>query len=894
MEQGDKPSVSGKQAVQETQSPADTGPGEASSQYTHTGLITVTPPNETAMEQGDEPSVSGQQAAQETQSPADTGPGEASSQYTHTGLITVTLPNVTAMEQGDKPSVSGKQAAQETQSPADTSPGQMPFDVTAMEQGEEPNVSGQQAAQEAQSPANASPDVSAMEQGEESSESGQQPAQETQRPGKTRTTLLLNSVDELHKTPFKSLTFKQRLEVKRLGPHQPNIAIKQSSNDRGKQFNRHFNPQWFSKKKWLCASVSKEALFCFPCLLYGGDRPWTKFGVTDMKHLPEKIKKHEASTSHIENCLKLAVFGTVGIEPQLRRTFCISIRKHNEEVDKHRHILSKFIDCTQFCAAFELPLCVQESSASSTDRGVYPELVDFAARIDSAMEEHLKTATVFKGSSHRILMELLDCMYDVIRQVIIQQLKETDFVAVQVDEMTDVLIKTQSSLLFRYIHKNTVVERFFAFAALEGSGAETLAANVLENLNLVFPDPDDKKRLISQSYDGASVMRGESEGLQKKVKDLYPNAYPVHCYAHQLGLVMEQVASKIPAVRVFFCSLSSVAKYFAQSLKRTTVLSEVAGRGLARCSPTHWKVHARILKFIFENRLVLLECFIKITCAPGRFDTVTVSKAATYAELLKEVDFLYFVHLFHEIMPHVDKLSTELQRKDIQSPFIRIAMEDFTGCIQRISESVEGIEGKLAKLPALYSHNETDMATLNQTAKQVCDIVMAEAKERFEFSKHLLSATLFASELLPQYRRSFPLDALNETASAYPVLDKERLRTELEVLYRDKEFHFCSGSVDLFSFLVRNNLSEAFKETVTLLKILLTTPMMTSESERCFSTLKKIDLFLKSTKSEDRLNVLAMLSIENQLIGDIPDFNTQVIERFSAQKHRRAHFMYKS
>ena len=69
--------------------------------------------------------------------------------------------------------------------------------------------------------------------------------------------------------------------------------------------------------------------------------------------------------------------------------------------------------------------------------------------------------------------------------------------------------------------------------------------------------------------------------------------------------------------------------------------------------------------------------------------------------------------------------------------------------------------------------------------------------------------------------------------------------------------------------------------------------MTTAESERCFSTLKRIKTFLRNTMAQDRLNALAMLSMEKNLIQNIPDFNTKVIEKFATQKDRRAKFMYK-
>ena len=175
----------------------------------------------------------------------------------------------------------------------------------------------------------------------------------------------------------------------------------------------------------------------------------------------------------------------------------------------------------------------------------------------------------------------------------------------------------------------------------------------------------------------------------------------------------------------------------------------------------------------------------------------------------------------------------------------------------------------------------------------MCDTILSHAKERYSFTKHLISATLLQGDLFPQHSVKFPDSVLETTVEAYPTLDKAKLKTELSLVYENEEFKACSGALALFQVFMENNLQDTFSETVSLLKILITTPMTTAESERCFSTLKRIKTFLRNTMAQDRLNALAMLSMEKNLIQNIPDFNTKVIEKFATQKDRRAKFMYK-
>ena len=99
--------------------------------------------------------------------------------------------------------------------------------------------------------------------------------------------------------------------------------------------------------------------------------------------------------------------------------------------------------------------------------------------------------------------------------------------------------------------------------------------------------------------------------------------------------------------------------------------------------------------------------------------------------------------------------------------------------------------------------------------------------------------------------------------------------------------------ITLLEKLLDNNLQSSFPNTVNLLKILITTPMTSAEAERCFSALKRIKTFLRATMLNDRLTALAMISIENELLSNMEDFNEKVIQYFASSKNRRMDFIFK-
>lgn len=171
--------------------------------------------------------------------------------------------------------------------------------------------------------------------------------------------------------------------------------------------------------------------------------------------------------------------------------------------------------------------------------------------------------------------------------------------------------------------------------------------------------------------------------------------------------------------------------------------------------------------------------------------------------------------------------------------------------------------------------------------------MIAQSKARFEKAHHLVSFELIDPELFPVFKTSFPEKQLDIAFQHFPMICKEKLKGELMVMYSSAEFEGLKSALSLMRMLIENNLQNTFSETLKLMEIAITTPMTSAESERCFSTLKRIKSFLRSTMGQDRLNALAMLSIERELIHNYPDFNEMVINLFASQKARRCELLYR-
>jgi len=78
-------------------------------------------------------------------------------------------------------------------------------------------------------------------------------------------------------------------------------------------------------------------------------------------------------------------------------------------------------------------------------------------------------------------------------------------------------------------------EMFLGFYAITEHGAVDLVNQMItlfSHINL------DLKKCGGQGYDGANVMSGRYNSVQKHMKDIQPNAEYVHCASHIFNLVI--------------------------------------------------------------------------------------------------------------------------------------------------------------------------------------------------------------------------------------------------------------------------------------------------------------------------------------------------------------------
>lgn len=659
--------------------------------------------------------------------------------------------------------------------------------------------------------------------------------------------------------------------------------------------------EWYQRKDWLCGCATKNRLYCFPCLVFStADNVWTNAGFCDLKNLPRSLNKHEKSTTHIQSQISLKTFGTSRIDLALNEQRRLNISIHNAKVKENREILKDLINATCFLAKQELAFRGNDESASSSNRGNYVELLHAFAEKDEKLARHLETSTVFSGLSNRIQNDLIEAVGDVIRNDIKEDINAAPFVAVEVDETTDVTNKAQVSVILRYVAKSEVREAFLGFDDVSDDRRAPAIADyvlgVLGKYNCV-------EKLVAQTYDGASVMASALNGVQAKIKEKVPEAMFTHCYAHKLNLVLSHSAKCMPECKTFFKTVEGLATFFNKSTKRTHLLDEVVKRRLPRSAPTRWSSNSRLVQTISMYQSDLRAVFRIMSENTDGWDNDTLMMAAGYDLWLSKASTCFLIMAYEGIFNETDALFRVLQNKAMDIGF----------CCARIRDTMGVVERQRQEFDSFYDRFEQKCITLgltdNARSKQpirderkrmfynILDNIGVQMKARFDHFGELTFLGLVDCTKFYEMSQHFDDTKLQSLSKYARYFDFVRLKADLIGLYSSQMVrNECKSPRQLLCFLAHNDLMQTVPEATKLLQLVLTIPATTASVERSFSALKRLKTYSRNRTDQGRLSSLAIISIETERLLKLKenkeDFYNKVTDIF-VQKDRRMDFIYK-
>ncbi|GBN08874.1 hypothetical protein AVEN_202229-1 [Araneus ventricosus] len=214
--------------------------------------------------------------------------------------------------------------------------------------------------------------------------------------------------------------------------------------------------------------------------------------------------------------------------------------------------------------------------------------------------------------------------------------------------------------------------------------------------------------------------------------------------------------------------------------------------------------------------------------------------------MLEDSKFVFWLTVFHNSMPHVYVLYNQLQKTRTDAALIRKQVNVFQQSLEKERKKMDTVTKEISASYETSRKRKRENIHVNRTvaARERCDVITNQVKERFCFNSHYSAVSLLEAPKFREYKKKFPTQILDQTTDVYSMLQKDRLKTELGVIYRRSDFRNRNGAISLLQFIVENNFQTTFSETYKLLLIIITIPT-TAEAERCFSTLKLVKTFFK-------------------------------------------------
>jgi len=675
-------------------------------------------------------------------------------------------------------------------------------------------------------------------------------------------------------------------------------------------------------RSWLCYSVILDKAYCESCWLFS-DRThpyfksnWIK-GINDWRHLSQKINKHEISIQHIE-AVKLR---TIWVKNQ---TIDQSIEDQiSKEAQQWRDILTRLIKIILFLTAGNTALRGNEGKSTSTsmNEGNFIRSVRLMAEFDPILHNLLYTEkTRVKYLSWKIQNELIDLLSTNLITLICEEIRSAPCFSIIVDSTQDITKIDQVSIIIRYVvvdyreQKLCCKESFLGFYPLHKHGAEdhvNLIISILKNYNL------DINKCRGQGYDGASVMSGSFTGVQKRISDIIPNASYVHCAAHNLNLVLSDVAKSSSKMLFFFDILQDIFLFFSKSAPRWTSLAlgdDVAKIVLKKVCTTRWESrHNAVfaLKYRYKD---VLKSLTNIMLTSDKKEEM--NRAKGLKKKLESFEFVLILTIWEQILRPFYVVSKKLQSVDSN-------LHNACECLQSAITIIQNLRENYEELVTSATHlcNSWGISVNNNHRRQVYSKKFfgdLDGDRRQDVTEENLRIKVFLPLIdtaLVQLNNRFI--GLQKVVDKFNFLQPQVILQSSEddivkatydfILYYEKDISsdFSRQMLslkevmidslltmktikDLASYILENDMASLFKDILTACIIFISLPVTVASAERSFSKLKIIKNYLRNSMGQERLSNISILNIERSRTHEL-NVN-KIIDDFANKKARKKNF----
>ncbi|XP_078433038.1 uncharacterized protein LOC144704473 [Wolffia australiana] len=637
---------------------------------------------------------------------------------------------------------------------------------------------------------------------------------------------------------------------------------------------RSFSASWFQRFAWLEYSIANDNAFCFVCYLFSPSKQTahssSQFITGGFKRWKNALEKNKGLIQHNNSIDHTDAIATM----ERRKTKvlpCILSRLDGDQKSAQAAQVVVTAKVVLHLALQGLAFRSHQESHKYLNRGNFLETLDFLVHNDSDLRKSItclpKNA---KYTSLDVQKEMTKAAADTVRQTIREDLGDGYFCLVA-DEARCEARKEWMSVVLRFVDQHgEICERFAGAIHVEDTRSETLFQHLLGFIHCFGLDI---KRLRGQAYDGASNMRGEFNGLQTLVRSQVPFAFYVHCFTHQLNLVIVAVAIEVHSIAQFSVQ-SNISSTFAEHHANGTMRFGALILSTLKTIANLFSAICDVLEMVAE-------------------DAVAPEKRVEADHLLEKIssfEFAFGLMLMTEVLTVTNTLSVSLQKKDQDLVNACAMIKSAKLEIQSIRD--EGFPGILDRSVAFSFLHGIVVPPLDEQWQPSGRRMRGRPPQSSELSyKDHYRLEVFIP-VLDQLRSELDCWFGETVVYSEDLSDVDRLGLESELrsfkstLISHPDFRIELKSIaDLLRIVIKSGLSVNFPLCTRLIRLILTLPVSTATTEQSFSALKIVKTRLRTSMGDSWLVNLLTIYIEKGIARNIPI--DSVVSGFNAMKSRR-------
>ncbi|XP_042423481.1 zinc finger MYM-type protein 1-like [Zingiber officinale] len=395
------------------------------------------------------------------------------------------------------------------------------------------------------------------------------------------------------------------------------------------------------------------------------------------------------------------------------------------------------------------------------------------------------------------------------------------------DEAHDCSVKEQMTVVIRYVNKyGEVIEQFMAVVHV----ATTTAACLKEAIDSLFAKYGlSVARLRGQGYDGSSNMSGEFNGLKSLIMKENPYALYVHCFAHQLQLVVVAVAQANQYVCDFMWIVGSIVNISTSSCKRADKLRQLEHDRKVKLLE-RGEISSEVLQNLIDDR-----------------DRSSKGLSRTLVERMEMYEFVFILLLMKRILAITNHLSTVLQEKD----------QNIVNAMRLINNVINII---LQEMDSRFSETTTDLL-----------IYMSCLDPRNSFSRFDVQKLVRQAHF---YEDDF---SWNER-----MLVEQEFETYIDDVKSDEQFEGISDLGALAKKMIETMKNRVFPLVYRMIELALLLPVATATVERVFSAMNIVKTDLRNRIGDEWMNDSLVVYIEKVVFNTVD--NEPILQRFHSME----------